>query len=86
MPAAQAFANIGWKYYLIFIIVPALGVPIIWRLPETKGLSLEEIAAVFGDKVAMDLSHMSTEERTFLDEKMRGTPQAGVKIIQELGM
>ncbi|KAH7127796.1 general substrate transporter [Dactylonectria estremocensis] len=47
--AATAFADIGWKFYLVFIIVPACGLPILWRLPETKGLSLEEIAAVFGD-------------------------------------
>ncbi|RSM18688.1 hypothetical protein CDV31_002408 [Fusarium ambrosium] len=47
--AATAFANIGWKFYLVFIIVPACGLPIVWRLPETKGLSLEEIAVLFGE-------------------------------------
>ena len=47
--AATAFANIGWKFCLVFIIVPACGFPVLWRLPETKGLSLEEIAIVFGD-------------------------------------
>ncbi|KAH8595049.1 general substrate transporter [Bisporella sp. PMI_857] len=72
-PAAEAFATIGWKYYLIFIIVPACGIPIITRLPETKGLSLEEIAATFGDEVALDLSHLSPEEKKKLDEQIRAS-------------
>ncbi|KAL2858501.1 putative sugar transporter [Aspergillus pseudoustus] len=46
--ASTAFAHVGWKYYLVFIIVPAAGVPLIAQLPETKGLSLEGSAALFG--------------------------------------
>jgi len=48
--AATAFAEVGWKFYLTFIIVPACGLPILWRFPETKGLSLEEISVLFGDE------------------------------------
>lgn len=70
-PASTAFANIGWKYYLVFIIVPAVGLPLIWRFPETKGLTLEEIAALFGDKVALDLSHLTVEEKMKLDAEIR---------------
>ncbi|KAK5400812.1 hypothetical protein LTR06_011233 [Exophiala xenobiotica] len=70
-PAATAFATIGWKYYLIFIIVPTLGLPLVYRLPETRGLSLEEIAGVFGDEVALDLTHMATIEKAKLDEELR---------------
>lgn len=70
-PASTAFANIGWKYYLVFIIVPAVGLPLIWRFPETKGLSLEEIAAIFGDEVALDLSHLTPEEKAKLDTTIR---------------
>lgn len=70
-PAPTAFANIGWKYYLIFILVPILGVPILYYIaPETKGLSLEEVAACFGDEVAMDLTHMSKEERELVDQEL----------------
>lgn len=61
-PASTAFANIGWKYYLVFIIVPAAGVPFLWKLPETKGLSLEEIAAVFGEEVVHDSERRSHEK------------------------
>ena len=47
---STAFANIGWKFFLVFIIISGLGA--IWAffvLPETKGVPLEEIAAIFGD-------------------------------------
>ena len=51
--APIAFTKIGWRYYLIFIILPVLGAVCLWRFfPETKQLSLEEIAGAFGDDVA----------------------------------
>jgi hypothetical protein len=34
------------------------------------GLALEEIAAKFGDEVAVDLSHLSEERRRALDESL----------------
>lgn len=69
--APVAFANVGWRYYLVFIIVPAFAIVLfIIYLPETKGLSLEEIAAKFGDEVAVDLSHLSEERRRALDESL----------------
>ena len=77
--AATAFANVGWRYYLVFIIVPAVGIPFLARLPETNGLSLEEIAAVFGDEVALDLTHMTTADKTELEKGIRERPtDAGV--------
>jgi hypothetical protein len=42
----------------------------LWRLPETNGLSLEEVAAKFGDEVAVDLSHLDEERRRALDERL----------------
>ncbi|CAK7237143.1 hypothetical protein SCUCBS95973_009861 [Sporothrix curviconia] len=49
--AATAFANIGYKYYLVFISVCAVGIVWLWIvLPETTGMPLEEIAAVFGQE------------------------------------
>jgi MFS family permease len=69
--APVAFAKIGWKYYLVFIIVPLLGVGFVARFfPETKGLTLEEIAAKFGDEVAVDISHLTEEQRRVLDERL----------------
>ncbi|KAJ4668399.1 hypothetical protein ABEF93_007357 [Exophiala dermatitidis] len=71
MCAPVAFNNIGWKYYLIFIIVPLCGATLMGLFyPETKGLALEEIAAKFGDDVAVDLTHLSAEERARLDKSL----------------
>lgn len=68
IPAATAFATIGWKYYLVFIILTAINIPIIWwTFPETKGLALEEISEKFGDKVALHLTHLTAEQREELD-------------------
>ncbi|KFZ05695.1 hypothetical protein V501_08116 [Pseudogymnoascus sp. VKM F-4519 (FW-2642)] len=48
--APTAFANIGWKYFLVFIIISGLSAIFIYFVyPETKGIPLEEIAAIFGD-------------------------------------
>jgi hypothetical protein len=58
------------RYYLVFIIVPAACLPFLWRLPETNGLSLEEIAAKFGDEVAVDISHLDADRRRALDERL----------------
>ena len=50
MKLPQAFANIGWKFYLVFIILSGLGFFFVWAfLPETKGIPLEEMAKLFGD-------------------------------------
>lgn len=52
--ATSAFSSIGWKYYLVFVVTSAMMVVALclW-FPETKGLSLEEIAEAFGDPVAV---------------------------------
>jgi hypothetical protein len=76
--APSAFAAIGWKYYIIFIIVTsAIGITAFFYFPEvsqsqfqphgytrqgqetltadfclqTKGKSLEDIQAIFGDDI-----------------------------------
>ena len=49
--APVAFAHIGWKFYLCFIVPGTLGA--IWMatwFPDTRGLPLEEIADIFGDR------------------------------------
>jgi MFS family permease len=48
--APTAFLKIGWKFYLCFIIPGTIGgicMLLLW--PDTNGLPLEEIAAIFGD-------------------------------------
>ena len=69
--APVAFAAVGWRYYLVFIFVPLSGIPMmLYFLPETKGLALEEIAALFGDEVAIDISHLSLGEREALNRSL----------------
>lgn len=67
--APTAFANIGWKFYIVFAITTLMMIVAIWMYwPETKGLSLEEINALFGEEVAVDISHLTAEQRAALDE------------------
>jgi hypothetical protein len=48
--APTAFANIGWKFYLVFIIPGTIGCILMYLyFPNTNGLPLEEVAAIFGD-------------------------------------
>ncbi|EXJ74621.1 uncharacterized protein A1O5_02918 [Cladophialophora psammophila CBS 110553] len=69
--AGPAFNHIGWRFYLVFIIVTSLMLPfVILYFPETKGLSLEEIDVLFGDEVALDLTHLSEEERAAFDKNI----------------
>ncbi len=43
--------NVGWRFYLAFIIPGTLGaIVILLFFPNTRGLPLEEIAALFGDE------------------------------------
>lgn len=43
---------------------------IIFKFPETKGLSLEEIGALFGDQIALDDSQLTEQEKNELDSKL----------------
>ncbi|KIW13761.1 hypothetical protein PV08_08952 [Exophiala spinifera] len=62
-PAAQAFASIGWKYYMVFIAVTiALVVPCMFYLPETAGIPLEDLGGLFGDTVALDFEQALEEQ------------------------
>ncbi|RVX69067.1 hypothetical protein B0A52_06780 [Exophiala mesophila] len=72
--AGPAFVSIGWRFYIVFIVVTSAMLPLImFKLPETKGLSLEEIGALFGDEVAVDITHLSVQERQELDERLART-------------
>ncbi|KAK2935211.1 Major facilitator, sugar transporter-like [Fusarium oxysporum f. sp. vasinfectum] len=55
--ATSALAAISWRYYIVFTVTSALMVVVLFLyFPETKGLSLEEVAKLFGDEVATEVS------------------------------
>ncbi|KAK5224289.1 hypothetical protein LTR47_009900 [Exophiala xenobiotica] len=83
--AGPAFNSIGWRFYLIFIILPAIMIPVVIKFfPETKNLSLEEIGALFGDEVALDITHLSEKERQELEERI-SRPLASPQIEESEG-
>lgn len=48
---STALANIGWHFFLIFIVLSTIGASIIYFFyPDTQGKTLEEIGALFGDE------------------------------------
>ncbi|OAG38060.1 hypothetical protein AYO21_07782 [Fonsecaea monophora] len=47
-----ALAHIGWRYYIVFAVLSAvMGIIVAIWWPETRGYTLEQLGAVFGDKV-----------------------------------
>lgn len=68
--APTAFVTIGWKFYLVFIIPGTIGGLIVWFFfPDTKGLPLEEIAAIFGDEdeIAVYQREIDVKSGTIVD-------------------
>lgn len=56
-------ASIGWKFYLVLICPSFVYIWIIYFLfPETKGRTLEEIGALFGDTNVANRWYGLTEE------------------------
>jgi MFS family permease len=56
-PYPVAARTIGWKFLLVFIACNLVSIVLIYIfLPETAGLSLEEIGGLFGDKVVARLT------------------------------
>ncbi|OQU94412.1 hypothetical protein CLAIMM_00770 [Cladophialophora immunda] len=67
--APTAFAHIGWKYYIFFILFAALGAFCAFFIfPDTLHKPLEEVAAIFGDhdlvivyQKELDSAHIALE-------------------------
>ncbi|KIW49678.1 hypothetical protein PV05_11332 [Exophiala xenobiotica] len=76
--APTAFANIGWKFYLAFIIPGSIGGVVIWIFfPDTRGMPLEEVAAIFGDadEVAVYQREIEIDETTHTVISHRAEPE-----------
>jgi len=65
--APTAFANIGWKFFLVFIIVTGIGAVVVFLYyPETAHVPLEEMAKLFGDtdNIAVYSSDIHLDHKT----------------------
>ncbi len=71
--APTAFADIGWKFYLVFLsLLVCFIMPLFFYFPESKGLSLEEIARLFNDEttsVRLDAPGTNQEKQDIGKEK-----------------
>jgi MFS family permease len=71
-PGGLAFANIKWRYYLIFMAFSFFSTIVVYFwFPETKGIPIEEIGELFGDKVVAHLTedgHGIVEESEDINE------------------
>jgi len=65
--APTAFRTVGWKFYLLFIILTFIGGFVaLFTFPDTRFLPLEEIAAIFGDtdEVAIYQGEIEVDHQT----------------------
>ncbi|KAF5594922.1 sugar transporter [Fusarium pseudocircinatum] len=56
-----ALAEVSWRFYALFIACNTAAAVLYFFLPETGGKTLEEIAELFGDAVAVDM-HANIEK------------------------
>ncbi|KAH7145391.1 general substrate transporter [Dactylonectria estremocensis] len=72
--ASTAFESVGWKFYLIFIILPWIGAFVMGKyFPETAGLSLEEIAVLFDDETAPSPANYEDVKKPIVDDTVNVT-------------
>lgn len=66
--APTAFSQIGWKYYLFFILITAItAVTVYFTFPDTLNVPLEEVARMFGDNdqissISVDILSEKTQD------------------------
>ncbi|KAH8646769.1 general substrate transporter [Xylariales sp. PMI_506] len=66
-----SIVNIGWKTWMIFGTLNIVGAGFAWVLPETKGLSLEEMDVLFG--VVDESTRQHDIEKNLQGHKMERT-------------
>ena len=71
-PGATAIANIGWRYFLVFVCLTVVTIVVlIFMYPETKGRSLEELAELFGDRVVVHVTNATEEQKARMDQDIK---------------
>jgi hypothetical protein len=67
-----AIEKIAWRFFVIFVVCDAIFITVVYFVyPETVNRTLEEIAALFGDEVAVKITeaHHYVDTEGFNDEK-----------------
>lgn len=89
-----AFNNISWKFFFVLIVPTALHIVFVYFMcPETKGRSLEDINAQFGESVAIHYYGATEKEKLEFekaieeDEKVDATHEIDrgdiVKVVEK---
>ena len=65
-----AISNIGWRTYIIFAVLNAFWVPIIYFFfPETKGLELEDVDRLFsGEDSTVSVLEKPVDEKKYIED------------------
>lgn len=83
-----ALAAIAWKYYIVYIAVLAGVIVILYFFaPETKGLTLEEVAGFFEDDMAAATAHaldMAKLKHNMTDENNENKEQLCVQVEESV--
>jgi MFS family permease len=86
---STALKNIGWRYFIIFIVLTFLSIIIIYFwFPDTKGKSLEEVAALFGDEdlvvVYQRDIHIDAEHHKIIADVHNAGSEVKETVVKEL--
>lgn len=79
MMTQNSYRSIGWRFYLVFIIPGAIGSVTMWlTFPDTRGMPLEEVAAIFGDRGELlpEATANAAIDSGLLDAKDTDTPKS----------
>ncbi|KIW85243.1 hypothetical protein Z517_00633 [Fonsecaea pedrosoi CBS 271.37] len=80
-----AIQAISWRYFLIFLCMDAIFVPLVYfAYPETNGKTLEEIAALFGDEVAETMQQAEEHVHKELRNQKTGSEKIAKSGLEEV--
>jgi hypothetical protein len=77
-----AIESISWKYFLIFVFTDAVFIIVFYfQFPETANIPLEEVAALFGDEVAVTLQDSVKMEKLDVRKGDTDKPQQHIEEV-----